>query len=254
MQNRPLRLGDILEVHTDAGRAYMQYVHHKKPFGSLVQILPGLHREKPTSFSELLQSQDSYYAFLPLEVLVNESMISIVGHEDIPTQSRKFPVMRKRGRVRPISEGGGTENWQIIEGDNSTKVTELSIDESHLSIIVIWPYPVLLKRLVAQWRPWFDVGASAEPKSVHADAVTSASTIKHYLYSASEIGARELQRDIASLPGCKIAIRRSANQKQWLITVTHPNNLDLSVSEYRRLLERYASEHGVEYDGWEASV
>jgi len=53
-----VKIGDVLEVPTPRGFAYVQYAHYQKPYGTLIRVLPGFHQSRPTDFAQLAKTKE----------------------------------------------------------------------------------------------------------------------------------------------------------------------------------------------------
>jgi hypothetical protein len=45
-----------------------------------------------------------------------QRLLELVANEKMPESAAEFPVMRKRGFVRPIAKGGGVSHWTVWDG------------------------------------------------------------------------------------------------------------------------------------------
>jgi hypothetical protein len=86
-----LKIGDVLEVPTPRGLAYVQYTHHQEPLGTLIRVLPGFHQSKPADFVELAKAKELYFVFCPIETLVNQGLLQVVSNERVPDSAVQFP-------------------------------------------------------------------------------------------------------------------------------------------------------------------
>jgi hypothetical protein len=46
-----IKLGDLFEINTPNGKAYLQYVYKDSTLGELVRVLPGLYKERPSELN-----------------------------------------------------------------------------------------------------------------------------------------------------------------------------------------------------------
>ncbi|HKA60713.1 MAG TPA: hypothetical protein VKD28_19000, partial [Gemmatimonadales bacterium] len=86
------RIGDIIEIPTSRGLAYVQYTHHDPTHGSLIRVFPGIFDERPNSFTELAKRRARFVAFVPLERAISQKIFDIVGRAPIPEDAQKFPL------------------------------------------------------------------------------------------------------------------------------------------------------------------
>ena len=83
------KIGDIFEIKTPAGLAYVQYTHPGGDMGALVRVLPGLFSARPTNFAELSKHREIYFVFYTLKYALRDHQIEIVSHQPIPNGPTK---------------------------------------------------------------------------------------------------------------------------------------------------------------------
>jgi hypothetical protein len=81
---RKAAIGDILEIKTPAGLAYLQYTHEHPSMGALVRILPGLYQGRPRDFTDLSRQRELYFTFYTLEYALPKRETEIVSHQPVP--------------------------------------------------------------------------------------------------------------------------------------------------------------------------
>jgi len=150
-RKRP-KLGDVLEIPTTKGFAYLQYVNRHPVYGALIRVLPGLYVKRPERFSDLVRQPERFFTFFPVGAAVNQGIVIIVANESIPGAAQKIPIMRVEGG---IDKGGRVLNWWIIdsEGDRKWMVSELSQEQKNLPIAGIMNDTLLVQRIVEGWSP-----------------------------------------------------------------------------------------------------
>lgn len=85
-RKRP-RIGDVIEIETPGGLAYVQYTYNDKEppvWGALIRILPGLYPSRPEGFSDLVQGGERFFVFFPLGAACYRGLVKVVAHEEIP--------------------------------------------------------------------------------------------------------------------------------------------------------------------------
>ncbi len=65
-------IGDVCEIRTPAGLAYVQYTHPHPSMGQLVRVLPGLYAGRP-DVRELAQQKELYFIFYTLDYALGYS-------------------------------------------------------------------------------------------------------------------------------------------------------------------------------------
>ena len=133
---RKISLGDIFELKTEKGLAYIQYVL-KDPYHSyLVRVLDGVFKTRPSVFSELVRKKEIYYEFVPpLLYELNKKIIAHVGCEEVPEKFKTMPVFRIIGF--PDNETQKVNSWRIWENGKERfigKLTAKYLDTPTLSL------------------------------------------------------------------------------------------------------------------------
>jgi hypothetical protein len=107
-------VGDIFEIITSKGKAYLHYIYKDQSIGDLIRVLPGLYLERPISFEKLAKSKESYMIFFPLSAANKKKIVEVVGYYDA-SGFRKPDYMRTEHTVRGEFLGWhiiNTETWQ----------------------------------------------------------------------------------------------------------------------------------------------
>lgn len=117
--------GDVLEVDTPRGLAYIQYAGKHERLGDAIRILPG------------------FFQHPPQDVRIAASFPLSPGQE-LPSRYRKAGWTTREGKVT---------RWFIVEGKQETARTQLSPAQKGLFIADIWNHEFLVGRLVQEWRP-----------------------------------------------------------------------------------------------------
>ena len=146
------RLGDLLEVVTPRGFAYVQYVGKHPEYGDAIRILPGFFQKPPGDWSALL-SQEGYFTFYPVSAAVSQELVRVAANEVIPAGKELPALFRRAGWV---TREGKVTVWFICDGARETRRAELSEEERRLPIFAIWNHEFLVSRLVEEWRPEMD--------------------------------------------------------------------------------------------------
>lgn len=99
--------GDIFELKTNKGFAYIQYVNkYNDPpnYGDLVRLLDGTFSERPTEFKTLAEKREAYYLFIfSVRTSIKWGDIELVGHEEVPKKFKTIPEFRITGVPDPIT-------------------------------------------------------------------------------------------------------------------------------------------------------
>jgi hypothetical protein len=143
------RPGDILEVTTSRGLAYLQYTSRHPDFGETARVLPGLFQTRPEDWSAL-PAQEGYFAFYPVGAALRQGLVRVVGWRPVPAGRETPPALRRAG-ARSVD--GKVLSWLVWDGKEEVLTRELTPSERLLPIGAIWNHEMLVLRLAEQWRP-----------------------------------------------------------------------------------------------------
>ena len=90
------RPGDIVEVQTPTGVAYVQLTHMRPPHPEILRVLPGSHAVRPDGLEALAAATDTPVLMFPLTAAVNDGRLkaTLAGHAPVPPAHRDFPLFR----------------------------------------------------------------------------------------------------------------------------------------------------------------
>jgi hypothetical protein len=249
--------GDVLEVRTPRGLAYVQYAGKHPKYGDAIRVLPGFFQTRPQDWRALL-SQEGYFTFYPVGAAVSQKLVEIASRQQIPP-GRELPTRHRRSGW--ITPEGKVTLWFIVDGEQEIRRTELSEEEKRLFIASIWNHAFLVGSLVDEWRPELESSElfiSKNPSAYEAPAPATGENnapgrLVHYLYfptqKASKAVAAELQQR-----GFDVVSRRGADGKAWLVLASHPLADPEQLETVRDELEQLAQRHSGEYDGSELAT
>lgn len=249
------RQGDILEVSTSRGLAYVQYAGKHPEYGPAIRVLPGFFALRPTDWTRLV-AQEGYFTFYPVGVAVAQGVVVIAAHLPVPP-GRELPTRFRRAGWR--TPEGRVTTWLICEGSQETLRTELSEEERHLFIASIWNHEFLVERLVEEWHP---VNEPAELLAVAAPLGEASQSppgqdtpgrLSHYLYFPTRKAGEEVATTLRER-GFDVESRLGADDVNWLVLATHRLEDPESLPAVRDELEQLAQRHSGEYDGWELAT
>lgn len=143
-----ISLGDVFEISTPEGKAYLHYVYKDKTVGELVRVLPGLYPERPEDLDNIVSKDELYVVFFPLSYANKRRIVERVGNFGIDFKKPKY--MREKHVVRSEFIG-----WHIIDTDTWERelVNTVTKEQSQLSPWGIWNDTLLVERLVEEWTP-----------------------------------------------------------------------------------------------------
>ena len=143
------KIGDIVEILTSRGFAYVQYTHHDPTHGSLVRVLPGIFDKRPQSFDALARQRARFVAFVPLGKAISQKVFSVVARAPIPEDAQKFPLFR----AGAVSPSGRVKTWWLWDGKKEWPVGDLSPEQETLPFRSIWNDTLLIERIESGWVP-----------------------------------------------------------------------------------------------------
>jgi hypothetical protein len=142
------QIGDIFEIQTPAGKAYLHYIKKDPKAGrELVRILPGLYSERPSDFQQLASLEEQYLLFFPVSAAKRKRIIEWVGF--YPADNIDMPkFMRDEFNVKGESLG-----WHIVDTQTWHRelVKDLTPEQRKLSDWASWNDTLLIKRLLEGW-------------------------------------------------------------------------------------------------------
>jgi len=262
MPKHKAAIGDIFEIETPAGLAYIQYTHASLDMGQLVRVLPGLFRMRPTDFAGLAKQRELYFVFYTLEYALRDHQTQFVAHQPIPDSAQAYPLMR-------WTLSG--QSWKILRASDpltlefharTPAIQTLTPEQEKLSIHQLWPHAVLVRKIARGWIPeraheleLEDAAAAEERKKNRPDGDESARQVmRHYLYfprksAAGRVGERLRNR------GFEVEVRKGADGRNWLaLAKKTPPASGEGMEQLRDEMEALAREFEGEYDGWELGV
>lgn len=255
------RPGDVLEVSTPRGLAYIHYAARDSEYGDGIRVLPGFFATRPADFTALVSNPEAYFTFYPASAAVSQKLVEVVASIPLPRGQGLPPVHRRAGAR---SREGQVLAWFICEGAKETLVRELSEEQRHLPIAAIWNHEALIYYLTQEWRPEQDIGlppesrrgpaAPSEETRQEEAATESPRHVRHSLYFATARVAKAVAAQLA-VQGYEVTSRKSADGKSWLVLAEHHvRDAGQELDSARETLERLAREHSGEYDGHEVEV
>jgi len=159
MAKKKAVVGDVVEVKTSAGLAYLQYTHELDNMGSLVRVLPGLFAKRPRDFQDLTRQKELYFTFYTLRHAVRHGDAMIVSHQEIPDWAKPYPMMRHSA---DSDRTGKTLVWRIVRADTpftleelrkAPTYQELTPELERLSTHVLHSHPSMVYHLAQEWTP-----------------------------------------------------------------------------------------------------
>jgi hypothetical protein len=141
-----IKIGDIFEINTPKGKAYLHYIYNDKTLGELVRILRGLYPVRPENLDEIAQNE-RYMLFFPLKAACNRKIVEKVSY--FSAANYNMPkYMRDELNIR-----GKLLGWHIIDTATWKRqlVKDLTKEQLKLSPWGIWNDTLLIERLSDDW-------------------------------------------------------------------------------------------------------
>ena len=251
-KTRQIFIGEICEISTASGFAYVQVTHMHATFGWVVWVLPGLEQTRPADLRKRVERDDGFFSFAPIEALLAEGSARIVGAAPVPTARIEFPLFRDYLGTDPDGHGRDHRLW---DGDRSWSIGDrLSPDQSRLPLRRI-PSPALfVNHLEEGWRPELAearVVALRRMATQEGRANKTAVRTKHYLYFDNKELADKAAERIDEMGG-STEVRASAVVGEWLLLAGAPPGWtrDRADSEFMQVAKKLRGR----YDGAETEI
>lgn len=137
--------GDIVEISTTRGLAYLQVTHLHSAYPEIVRALPGLHAHRPENLDLLVQLPTRFIVITPLAAGIRDHHLSgtLIGNWSIPNSDRAFPQFRTPIRT----SDGEILYWWHWDGDTLRHTTAID-QSSELPIREVVHPEALLTRLI----------------------------------------------------------------------------------------------------------
>lgn len=262
-----LTIGDVYEIATPTGLAYVQYTHDDPDKSELVRVLPGLYATRP-NIKELTQQKELYFVFYLIGHALRRGHVKLVSNEPIPEWAKAFPVMRHEGILdKSWYIGDGSMHFSLENIPKFLKVKDLTPEQRKLSISSsIYPHPAMVKELARGWTPERDeefdrmdvVEAKAREEAQakqkgNGKRLAESKFLDHYFYFPKKSNAEKAAERLRA-KGWIVEVRKGSDSENWLTLAKQPAPIEDDIGDIRDELERLAEELGGEYDGWGAAV
>ena len=253
------RIGDVLEVSTPRGLAYIHYTSLKEDpwYLETIRVLLGFFTTRPTDFTELVNNPKAFFAFYPAQAAISQGLVEVVAHHPmLPEQS--FPAVYRRAGAS--NREGRVLAWFICDGAKERMVRALTQEQLYLPVTDIFLHDSLVSALTEEWGPEHETGvspprpAASPPEAPKPPDDSAQRRVQHFLYFPKAKDSKAVA-DHLSAQGFSVECRKSAEGKRWFVLATHtvsPESQDLD--SVRDTLERLAQAHSGEYDGRESAV
>ena len=142
--------GEVVEIETSAGLAYVQVAHRHQTYPETVRALPGLHRSRPADPAALAGRPARFTAMIPLAGAVARLGLraEVVATAPVPEAERRFPTFRMPVRDKQ----GDVAYWWLWDGDGLTYAVGLSDEQAGLPMREVMSAERFLERLCGPGR------------------------------------------------------------------------------------------------------
>lgn len=246
------RIGDVFEIETSRGLAYLQYTHRHDQFGELVRVLPETYASRPPRLEDVMARKERFYIFFPVGGAARQGLVARVGNYPIPEWARNFPLMRWAGLE---SRSGEVKDWWLFDGQKEWWVGPLRPEHHDLSLVEIWNPAALTQAIADGWSPRDELGqagpdaGSEEPEPTPDASGEPSRTMRHFLYFPTKRTARAAAQQLEA-NGYRTEVHRREDSWLALALGEVPASED-DIEETRKTFEAVADSLGGEYDGWE---
>lgn len=144
-----LKVGDVFEIVTPKGKAYIQYVFNNERIGELIRVLPGVYSKQPFNLIELVNNKEEYFVHFPVKAAKRKKIIELIGNFELPLEL-EIPT-----HFRTITKDSdrNSSGWQILDYETWIRetVNTLSEQQKKLSPWGIWNDTLLIERITQGW-------------------------------------------------------------------------------------------------------
>ena len=148
-RTRP-RVGDIVEIRTNAGTAWAQYTHQHPTFGAVLRVFKPDSRQYD-DLDRLARSPVQFTALFPLGAACRQGIARILGPALLPPDATKFPLFRA-GTPDPRTGQVG-ENWWLWDGEREWRIGALGPEHRNLPVRELINDTLLVERATTGWTP-----------------------------------------------------------------------------------------------------
>jgi hypothetical protein len=143
-----LHFGDVFEIATSKGIAYLQLCAVDKDGIQLVRVIKGVYPSHPVNLDEIVSEPELFMVHFPLVAACQRKLISKVGNYPLPSDFQAPEYMRTT-YVRQ----GKFMGWHIVNTEtlNRRFVECLSPSEVKLSPWGVWNDTLLKERIESGW-------------------------------------------------------------------------------------------------------
>jgi len=123
------KIGDVYEIKTSKGLAYFQYNIENQKWGSLIRVLQGFYKTRPSyeEIYDLVKKPHRFQKFLYLMDAIKDQEIVHVNTYPVPEFAQNLPVFKASNDLKTTPSKD--KIWWLWDGEKSWKVGKLSLEE-----------------------------------------------------------------------------------------------------------------------------
>lgn len=159
--------GDIFQLKTTKGFAYIQYVReYDKPpyYGHLIRLLDGVYENIP-DLQQITNKKEQFYIFIPLKFRQQQSFLESVGNYSIPRDFKIFPDFRVAGP--PDRTTRIVSNWSLWQNGQETDIGKLPKKYYNLPTLGVWNIQGLITAIELGYLPKYDTEILGKDKGIN---------------------------------------------------------------------------------------
>lgn len=250
-------IGQVLEIATPLGYAYLQFVDVHPEMGDLIRVLIGYHPDplRGGEIERVVHGGERYYLYIydeGVRALIEEGGAVPLGVFDLPDRVHRRPLMKT---INPFSDD---LEWHIFDDDDEERATvhyvtsELSREERSLPLWGMVATRNVLSRLDSDWTPELDTDACEEQHLETSRREPSKSSrprcVLHYAFVPNANTERVVSH-LRRLPTVSDVVVLGIEAGDVLVeaVVDEAVDHDRAVGEIAAAVEH----HGGRYDGWQ---
>jgi hypothetical protein len=121
-----VKVGDVIEVATKRGLAYVQLTHRGRLIGDVVRVLPGFLAERPKSFHSIVQQNSELQLQTAMVIWVHRGNFVVVANEPVPESAKTLPLFKQfeRWGKPPINA-----KWSIVDIEQNILVEKFDSED-----------------------------------------------------------------------------------------------------------------------------
>lgn len=254
---RRIAIGDVFELPTPCGYAYLQYTHEHPLLGSLVRVLDGHFATQQSDVSALIGRPHRFSVFYLVGSAMRDGVVRRVGNYQPPSSVQPFPATRRR----MLLDSG----WEILRNGNEVveRVSQLSEQQKLDPEAENWSDRTLKQRVASEWswrddaeereevrplEPCYDIGV---PWPTWENDEPAVGTVEHYSYFPTREAAMAAKYQLQSVAD-NVAVQPAADHSGlWLVKVVDKTGKG---DELEDALIAVCEELAGEYDGMERRI